>query len=365
MKLLHVIGTFYVGGAEMFIRNLILLQKAEGMDVELLLLSDSHNFIVEELREKGVKVHALHKEGKGYRNPMNIFMLMSWLRRYDILHVHLVPEVYWVAMAKVLSFSHTKTITTVHFPKVDLHNNGIVQLVERNSFRYGFNRVVACSDASLVSLNKYSPKSNNISIPNGVDINRFHNAKPYSKKERFGLSEDDYVVTMVAAIKAPKRHDLLIQSLPLLPEKVHVVFCGAGEGEDRLNELANSLNVKGRVHFLGNCSDVDRIVKTSDVNILLSEYEGLSLSSVEAMASGRPFIASNVNGLAPIVEGAGILVENNPQSIADAIKNLMTDKSLYGKIGNSCWERSRNYDIHKMAEKYHQLYKSLLKRDER
>lgn len=360
MKLLHVIGTFLVGGAEVFIRNLILLQKEQGIDAELLLLSDSHNFLVEELREKGVKVHSLHKEGKGYRNPLNIFLLMPWLRRYDILHVHLVPEVYWVAVAKILSFSKTKTITTVHFPKVDLHNNVIVHFVERNSFRYGFDSVVACSDASLISLNKYSPKSNNISIPNGVDVERFHNAKPYRKQERFGLNEDNFVLTMVAAIKAPKRHDLLIQALAQLPNNVKVVFCGTGAGELQLKELAKKLSVENRVCFLGNCSDVDRIVNTSDVNILLSGYEGLSLSSVEAMASGKPFVASNVKGLSAIVEGAGVLVENTPESVATAIRELMEDRELYEKTGRDCWQRSQSYDIHEMADKYYNLYFSII-----
>ena len=364
MKLLHVIGTFYVGGAEVFIRNLILLQKEQGIDAELLLLSDSHNFLVEELREKGIKVHALHKEGKGYRNPLNIFLLMSWLRKYDILHVHLVPEVYWVAMAKVLSFSKVKTITTVHFPKSDMGTNGAGKfwhMVEGWSFRYGYDYVVACSDDSLVSLNSYSPKSNNISIPNGVDIERFHNAIPYTKKERFGLTEEDFVVAMVAAIKPQKKHDTLIEALPLLPNHVHVVFCGFGNGQEELEKLAESKNVMSRVHFLGNCKDVDRIVMTADVNALITRYEGLSLSSLEAMATSKPFIGSRVKGLANIVDGAGILVDNTPEDIAKAISSLMNDKELYKKIGHECWKRSQNYDIHKMEEKYHQLYNSLLK----
>ena len=328
-----------------------------------ILLSDSHNFIAEELREKGVKVHALHTEGKGYRNPMNIFLLMPWLRRYDILHVHLVPEVYWVAMAKLLSHSKVKTITTVHFPKSDMGSNGsgrLLHMIERCSFRYGFDYVVACSDDSLISLGKYSPKSNNISIPNGVDVERFHSARQYSKQERFGLNESDFVIGMVAAIKPPKMHALLIETLPLLPHYVYVVFCGTGDGESTLKKYANELRVGNRVLFLGNCSDVDRIVNTVDINILLSHYEGLSLSGLESMATGKPFVASRVNGLEDIVEGAGILVNNIPEEIAKAIINLMNNRKMYHEVGYNCWQRSLQYDIHKMADKYQRLYEKAL-----
>jgi glycosyltransferase involved in cell wall biosynthesis len=360
MRLLHVIGTFKVGGAEMFIRNLILLQKEQGLEVELLLLSDSHNFIIQELRDKGIKVYSLHKEGKGYRNPLNVFMLIPWLKKYDLLHVHLVPEIYWIAMAKVFSFSSVKTITTVHFPKENLKNSIFVKFIERCSFRYGYNYVVACSKDSLVSLNKYSPKSNNISISNGVDIEKFHNAKPYTKQERFHLCENDYVVTMVSGLKHPKRHDLLIKALIYLPINVHIVFCGDGENKEKLYNLAKINDVIERVHFMGNCSDIDRIVNTSDINILLSEYEGLSLSSIEAMATGKPFVASNVNGLQSVVDGAGILVENEPHKVADAILKLLSDKELYKEVGTSCWERAKKYDIHEMANKYYWIYKQML-----
>lgn len=362
MKLLHVMGTFYVGGAEMFIKNLIILQKEQGIDVELLVLSDSDNFIIQEIRRKGIAVHSLHPKGKGIYNPINIIKVIPYLKKYDLLHVHMFPEQYWVSMAKIISFSKVILVTTEHFSENPRRRFLFFKIVERFLYKYAYNAIVACSDDALQTLQKYSPQSNNISIPNGVDVGNFENAKPYSKKERFGIENDSFVITMVATFKEPKRQDLLIKALKYLPKNVHAIFCGICTDIAKYKKIAEDSDVSLRVHFLGVCNDVDRILKTSDLVALFSENEGLSLSSVEGMAGCGPIIASNVRGLTPVIKDAGILVENEPHKIAEAISQLFNDKDYYQKISFMCRERSKMYDIRVMANKYHELYSHLISR---
>ena len=79
------------------------------------------------------------------------------------------------------------------------------------------------------------------------------------------------------------------------------------------------------------------------------------------MASGRPFVASDVDGLREIVSGAGVLFPHGDEkALANAIRELCENPAHYKQVAQSCQERAKNYDITKMAQAYHELYESLL-----
>ena len=158
----------------------------------------------------------------------------------------------------------------------------------------------------------------------------------------------------------------MIEAIALLPKHHHAVFVGGGATDEKLQEkmtLAEKMGVRDRVHFLYIRSDVPRILKSSDAVLMSSEYEGLSLSSIEGMACGRPFIATNVNGLREVVGGAGVLFEcGNAMELADILQRLDSNKEYYNAITNSCLKRASEYDIHKVAEKYQQEYMKIAKK---
>jgi len=106
--------------------------------------------------------------------------------------------------------------------------------------------------------------------------------------------------------------------------------------------------------------DVPQLLKTADIITLSSKYEGLSLSSIEGMASGRAFVASNIPGLSEIVKGAGILFEQgNSKELAEKIMKLLNDKVHYDLVADACQIRAAQYDIHKMVDQHIALYESL------
>ena len=118
------------------------------------------------------------------------------------------------------------------------------------------------------------------------------------------VGEDVFVVTMVARFMTMKRQDTVVEAISKLPDNIHAVFVGGSENDEglvRVKNLAVEKEVADRVHFLYIRNDVPRILKTSDVVVMASDFEGLSLSSIEGMAAGKPFIASNVNGLRVVV----------------------------------------------------------------
>ena len=87
----------------------------------------------------------------------------------------------------------------------------------------------------------------------------------------------------------------------------------------------------------------------------------MSLSSIEGMASGRPFIASDVDGLREIVDGYGLLFPHqDAQVLANEIKSLCENQEKYNKIAKSCQERAKQFDINIMAEKYNEVYYKII-----
>ncbi len=109
------------------------------------------------------------------------------------------------------------------------------------------------------------------------------------------------------------------------------------------------------------CTDVPRLLRESDVVALSSHWEGLSLSSIEGMASGRPFVASDVDGLREIVGGHGVLVaEGDADGFAHAISGLCTAPARYRAVAEACQRKARQYDISVMARNYLALYQNLL-----
>lgn len=92
-----------------------------------------------------------------------------------------------------------------------------------------------------------------------------------------------------------------------LPDTYHLCLVGDGERRAEFEALIKEYRLEQRVHLSGLRSDVPEILAASDYIVMCSHFEGLSLSSLEGMASGKPFLADDVDGLREIVKGNGVL----------------------------------------------------------
>lgn len=364
MKILHIINHMGMGGAQSLLVELAPVQKDMGHDVLVLeLQSTEDRTLVNKLKDKGVEVKSI-SSSRSVRNPLNILSLIPYLKACDIAHVHLFPANYWTALAKLVGLCKTPIITTEHSTNNKRRSIPIFKYID--AFIYNrYQKVIACADKALETFKARYPKTNCMSIPNGVDISKYKNAQPYTKQELDHIAEDAFVVTMVARFDYPKRQDMLVEAVALLPEKFHIVLVGGTSddaGLQKVQNLAQDLGVSNRVHFLYLRSDVPRILKTSDVVVMSSEYEGLSLSSIEGMACGRPFIATNVNGLREVVGGAGELFEcGNADNLAQLLRKFESDKDFYCAVTNKCLARAEEYDIQSVATKYQSVYNIFVK----
>lgn len=360
MRILHVITTLKTGGAERLVVDLLPLLNVRGNQIELLLFNGFRSPFRIELEKKGVLVHELfNKEfnfkSSGVYNPMNIIRLFKFFKGYDIIHTHNTACQLYVPIAKTVFRKKTVLVTTEHSSNNRRRDMWWFKPIDKWMYRH-YEAVVCISEKARTSLENYIGKREKLlTINNGVDIKRF--VRPI--KDLSG--QGDFIITMVAGLRAEKDHETVLRAMTHLPDNYHLKLVGSGVREDELKTMTRECGLEERVHFMGMRSDVPEILEQSDVIVLSSHWEGLSLSSVEGMASGRPFIASDVDGLREVVGGAGVLFPHgDDRSLANSIQRLCENPDYYREVAEACQNRARQYDISLMADSYHKLYQSLL-----
>ena len=369
MRILHIITSLRTGGAERLVAELARRHQANGEDVEILLFDGTRTPLVEELERCDVPVHALGKGFAAMSNPLLLPALARFLRKhkFDIVHAHNTSCQILTAMVPALT-----RVTTEH---------GTINL--RRSWRwfkpidrwmYGrYERIVCVGEETRQALSKWLGKpdldARMTVIPNGIDLQRIVDATP-AKDLPVGPSTssgtDLHIVLMVSAFRPEKDQQTLIRAIKLLPETYHLFLAGGAETPENQKILdackALAKEPQGRIHFLGIRSDVPALLAAADVIVLSSKHEGMSLSVLEGMASGKPLIASDVPGLRELVSGAGLLFpQGDAKALAARIQEICENPEIAREIGQKCRERASLYDITEMARKYRDLYESVLK----
>ena len=350
MKILHVITSLRTGGAEKLMVDLLPRLRDLGNDVELLLFDGTRTPFYEELENMRIKIHHLAIEGNVY-NPLNTFRLREYLKNYDIIHTHNTACQYFVPLAKILSRAKCKLFTTEH--NTFNRRRTIFGWKYIDRFIYSqYKTIISISEKATDNLiafigNKYKIRT----IENGIDLSKFKFLSPVN------FNSKDKIITMIAGFRKQKDQDTLIKAISLLPQEYRLWLVGDGERRTILEDLVTELYLGNRVKFLGIQSDIPQILENSHIVVLSSHWEGLSLSSVEGIASGRPFIASDVDGLREVVSGHGVLFPHqDAKALANEIKSLCENRNKYNEVSLACQEKAKQYDINIMAKKYNNLY---------
>ena len=353
MKVLHIINNLGSGGAEKLLEDLIpLMNKMENVEADILLLTDEKNVFYDSLINKGVKIDVVK-----YRNMYdirNIFEIKKYIvyGDYDIVHSHIFPTQYWVALSRLfIRNKKVKFITTEHSTHNRRREKFYFRLIDRLIYSQ-YDSIISITKKTRDNLiNWIDPKRKKIDkhvvIENGVDIQKIKEALPYKKSELIeGVSENTKIVCMVGRFSEAKDQPTLIRAISKLAEEIHLVLVGEGPLIDKNKELVDELGISKRVHFLGFRHDIPRILKTADIVVLSSHWEGLSLASIEGLASSKPFIGSSVDGLVEVVDGYGVLFkQGHSEELVLIINQLLNNPSFYNEIKQKCFIRSENYSI--------------------
>jgi glycosyltransferase involved in cell wall biosynthesis len=217
----------------------------------------------------------------------------------------------------------------------------------RHLYNHAVDRVIAISDGVRAALVRAGVEPGRIRVvPSGVDVDAL--AAPAGAREalrvEWGVGRDETLVMVLGVLEERKGHAVLIDAATRMPRPVAVryVFCGAGSLEPRLREAVAYSGLA--VHFAGFRRDVAACLAAADVVVLPSLHEGLGVAALEAMAAGRPVVASRVGGLAEVIDDGvtGLLVPpRDPEALGAALGALAADAERRRAMGAHALQRVR------------------------
>jgi glycosyltransferase involved in cell wall biosynthesis len=201
--------------------------------------------------------------------------------------------------------------------------------------------------------------SNAVSAPDLPD-------RTVARKE-LDLPLDVPVALCAARLVVQKRHDILLRAWAAVPEPAVLLLAGDGPLRARTCALAAELGLANRVRLLGARDDMPRLLAAADVCTLSSDWEGLPVALLEAMACGRPVVATGVDGVAEVLgHGGGLMVSpGDPSALAEALTALLGDPEATQRIGDEARRViAEHHDPAIMVRSYDALLRSLIGRSD-
>jgi glycosyltransferase involved in cell wall biosynthesis len=311
-------------------------------------------------RTAGLSAHAARFQGD--LGPFGILSLVRALgeTRPDVLQLHDPHAVSAGLVARRISGSRARLVAT---RRVDFR---LRALPSRLKYR-ACDRVIAVSRAIAGQLRRDGIPEARVrlvyeGVPDRAPVDGGREALA-----ALGVPAGSRVVGNVAALTDHKDHATLIESAALLRERFPgVSFVIAGEGELRavLEARARALGLGGRLVFAGFRTDLDRLLPSFDVFCLSSHMEGLGTSLLDAMAFGRPVVATRAGGIPEAVEDGrtGLLVPpRDPRALADALGSLLQDEDRARRMGEAGRQRFlARFSAGHMVEETLKVYEEVL-----
>jgi len=341
-----------IGGAEVHVLTLCRKLAERGHDVTA--ICPRGRALAGELRRGGVHLWSPRTTGK--LDPVTLARVAARLRRgrADVLHTHLSTASLIGSLAARLV--GIPVVATVH----GLNN--------RACFKYA-RRIIAVSNAVRRHLTTQGvPESRVTVIHNGIELRRYRRVPdPRPLRSELGLAPDDMLIGSVGRLGPEKGHAYLIEAAAILIAReslpVRLLIVGEGKGRQALGRVARRCGIAQRVIFTGFQQDVVRHEAALDVFCLPSLKEGLSLAALEAMALGKPVVASRVGGTPEVVADGetGLLVEPaNPEALAGALASLLRHPERARRMGDAGRKRvERLFDLERTVDQIEAVYREL------
>lgn len=314
---------------------------------------------IQELYPPSVRIELMRGNVKN-----NLQMLLSKEKNFDIIHVHGLNRYSALpVLASMLSGFRTAVIYS--------HHVGLEQIINgpfKLSYAYtlfnivsrGWKKVIVnshyCAIRELGRFRHLNQKM--VMIPNGVDIYSINKATPLSV-------EGNPAIVFLGHVTNIKGIDILLKafnsvSRELMGNEAHLHIVGSGDMDTYCRAYVKRMGLENRVHFWGAVthSSALRILKGCDIFILPSRYENFPVVVLEAMAAGKPIIATSVGGIPEFFknEANGILVEPLESEMASALRHLIEDEKFRIAAGAYNARNARTFSWEKIAKKYLCLY---------
>ncbi|EME3494071.1 glycosyltransferase family 4 protein [Enterococcus faecium] len=352
----------------------ISLLKDEGYDVEVAanfgeidpISKDKKNKMFTSFKENSIVFHQVDFQ-RGIGSPKRNIAVVLQLRKlisdkqYKFIHTN---SPLASALVRVANIKHkTKIIYTAHgfqFFKGGRKRDWLLF--------YPVERLLASKTDVLITINnedyeraKKMGFKKVEKIPGvGVDIQKF---KPKDNRTKSNGS-DKLILLSVGELNNNKNHMTVIEAIKYLPDKENLEYwiCGTGENESKYEDYIKENNLSNIVKLLGYRTDVSDVLEKSDIFVFPSFREGLSVSVMEAMAKGKPILASNIRGNIDLVDNnkGGILFNpKDSKNLTDIISTVLKSNHHLNDFGNYNYRKSMKYDISVVNMKMLKIYRSI------
>ncbi len=342
-------------------------------DLEKRIIEDGIN----EAKTQGVKVTPLPSMVRSINPVKDFWALLSLVRliieeRPTIVHTHSSKAgLLGRLAAKIAGVPHI-----VHTPHGHVFYGHFGFLASKIFLRVEkvfsriTDRIVALTDGEKNDYEKLSvcPSEKLLKIHSGVDVAQYMkpNGNMVEKRRSLGLDQNEAVIGFVGWLLPIKGPEYLIKAMEYVwPEhpEASLVFVGKGDLDVDLRAQALRMNANGKVKFLGWRDDINEIMPVFDMLVLPSLNEGMGRVLVEAMAAGKPVVASRVGGIPDLVrhDETGYLVPPaDEEALANGIKKLLDDPEKAWEMGQQGKEYCRQFSLEAMIEKLDDLYSGLI-----
>lgn len=194
----------------------------------------------------------------------------------------------------------------------------------------------------------------------GIELNSDNMQKSAKQnRKQFGLDENDFVLLVVGRLEKNKNCKITLDALRQLNNKrVKIMFCGDGEDQEMLSQMAEQYKIKDQVIFLGYRSDMTNIYPVADCFILASFREGLSRSIMEAMSFGLPCVVSKIRGNVDLIdEQGGFLFDPyDAGALAKCIENLINSEEMQKSMSAYNLKKIRGFSLDLVINKLCKIY---------
>lgn len=351
MKIAMIIPSLKIGGGQRIAMELagdnpnlffIIIEKRED------------NFFARQV-EQDHKVYYLDKE-LGFHGGV-FYKIWKILRQEkpELLHFHLGVSLYGLVPAFFLK--KIKLIYTFHTIAQN-DSVGIIRLLCRMGIKLRGMIPVAISKTVAKSIEQVYRIENVKIIYNGIRLEHYHCSK----------RKEDQIIKLVTVgqIWEIKNHAFMIDLLRTLKmsgtQSYELTILGDGPLRQQICEKIDHDGLRQQVKVTGNVSNVNDYLADSDIFLLTSHYEGLSLATLEAMASGLPIVSSDVGGMKDLVSDNGFLIESgNMESFVKAIETLASQEKMRESMGQKSLAYVKQYDVKKMRQAYFEFYREVTK----
>lgn len=352
MRVVIVVPSLVVGGAENMVAQLVSNINKEDFNVRLIVMSDNIGTNIDLIVKKaGVDVVYLGKKlGFSLKALQDISKKLTDFQP-DIIHTHLSSWVYVFFWSLI---HHIKIVHTIHSMPIR-ECTGIARKLIRALYKR--RRIVPVAISEIImeqtAVQYNLPVYYIETIYNPVNVGKFSIAS--RRKVRDGIT-----FVNVARFSELKNQSFLVEAFSRVLKELptaHLVLVGDGELRAQVETKVMELHLEEFISFTGLIPNVVDILMQSDIFVLPSRFEGLPLSILEAMAAGLPVIATSVGGVPDIVKGNGILIdEGDIKGLTKAMLKLAEDERLRRAMSKVAINEVKKYDISEVTLQYERLY---------